>query len=668
MEEPVVEDENENSKEPQETGEDLFGGRKWECLAVSLSDYEEFLEGLRKSKDSEERILLKRLEKEVLPEILRAEEERQRKIRQKEKELLTQEKMAHAKRSSRIASKQEKDREAAETEAAERRKREELAEARKIMERQQKAEQDRQSRMLTREQRIKEREAKRILAEQQLQELSEAQEKGDVRLSERHVKDKIGKKRKALEELEEEEDWFFDCSGCGVHGENLVSSIYFKDSCISDLRQDDGSHSVSCEKCSVWQHSKCLGISEAAAEKDDFHFICADCKRKEEDAKRPKIPPLKLKGSSSVSPTSNKHKKVRLSSDSIEVQVPKKAITPTVGIPNAYFTNGFSEPTNALQGPTSSSMPTLAPSAQRPTANAQVPKPPLPSPSNQPAFAKSTASTTSSFSQASGATSSASPLPPISNFAPLARTSGTPIMQVPVSKQGPPKIQPALPAYNSPWSQVNGTSTPHVAASARTTQTSIPPSAHSAQQKPHSSPSQASPTSHITNGSIPNGVSHHNSTIKQFSQIPAHTTQPSKPPINGSSPALPASYLAPNSTTMTANKQSFSHNTAVPMSETQRPTPTGTGLLEPSKPQIPSNGSLPSESKSDEHLEPNETIVLSPAPPAPPAPTANDRSKINGIVNPLTPTPPTIPTNDSHASLLVPGQNPQALSAEQNSL
>ena len=223
-EEPVVEEESESTKEPQEASEDLFGGRKWECLAVSLSDYEEFLEGFGKSKDSEERILHKRIEKEVLPEILRAEEERQRKIRQKEKDLLTQEKMAHAKRSSRIASKQEKDREAAEAEAAERRQREELAEARKVMERQHKAEQDRQSRMLTREQRIKEREAKRILAEQQLKELAEAQEKGDVRLSERHVKDK---KRKALEELEEEEDWFFDCSGCGVHGENLVSCMKF---------------------------------------------------------------------------------------------------------------------------------------------------------------------------------------------------------------------------------------------------------------------------------------------------------------------------------------------------------------------------------------------------------------------------------------------------------
>lgn len=65
--------------------------------------------------------------------------------------------------------------------------------------------------------------------------------------------------------------------------------------------QDDGAHSVACDRCSVWQHSKCLGVSKAAAEKDDFHFICKDCKQKEEDAKKPKIS-LKFKVGNSSSP------------------------------------------------------------------------------------------------------------------------------------------------------------------------------------------------------------------------------------------------------------------------------------------------------------------------------------------------------------------------------
>ena len=56
----------------------------------------------------------------------------------------------------------------------------------------------------------------------------------------------------------------------------------------------------------MWQHSACLGISQAEAEKDDFHFICRDCKRREEDAKKPKIPSLKFHIGSSSSPPTQK--------------------------------------------------------------------------------------------------------------------------------------------------------------------------------------------------------------------------------------------------------------------------------------------------------------------------------------------------------------------------
>lgn len=55
----------------------------------------------------------------------------------------------------------------------------------------------------------------------------------------------------------------------------------------------------------MWQHSKCLGIAQDEAEKDDFHLVCADCKRREEEAKRPKIPPLKFRIGSSASPSTS---------------------------------------------------------------------------------------------------------------------------------------------------------------------------------------------------------------------------------------------------------------------------------------------------------------------------------------------------------------------------
>ena len=63
---------------------------------------------------------------------------------------------------------------------------------------------------------------------------------------------------------------------------------------------------MACEECNVWQHSSCLGVSQAEAEKEDFHFVCSDCKRKMEDARKPKIPPLKFKVGSSSSPPSEK--------------------------------------------------------------------------------------------------------------------------------------------------------------------------------------------------------------------------------------------------------------------------------------------------------------------------------------------------------------------------
>jgi len=65
----------------------------------------------------------------------------------------------------------------------------------------------------------------------------------------------------------------------------------------------------------VWQHSACLGISQASAEKDDFHFICRDCERRKEDSKKPKIPTLKFRiGASSSPPSDPKSKAAELES------------------------------------------------------------------------------------------------------------------------------------------------------------------------------------------------------------------------------------------------------------------------------------------------------------------------------------------------------------------
>jgi PHD-finger len=264
-----------------EKEDDGFGGMTWECLAVTLEQFTDFITSIERSRDPNERVLRKRLIDDVLPLLEKQEEARKRKQAQKERELLNLEKLAHAKRSGRIAGKMEQQKREEEAREAERKKQAELAMAKKEQEKWMKLEKERESRMMTREQRLKEREARRILHEEELANLSEDSKKletGQGRLSERHLKAEIERKKQALEELAEEEDWIFDCI-CGAYGQI-----------------DDGTHSIACDKCNIWQHSKCVGVSQAEADREDFHFICTTCKRRAKDAERAKNqPPIKIK-------------------------------------------------------------------------------------------------------------------------------------------------------------------------------------------------------------------------------------------------------------------------------------------------------------------------------------------------------------------------------------
>ena len=276
--------------------DDGFGGMTWECLAVTLDQFTDFITSIERSRDPNEKVLRKRLIDDVLPLLEKQEEARKRKQAQKERELLNLEKLAHAKRSGRIASKMEQQKKEEEAREADRKKQAELAMAKKEQEKWMKLEKERESRMMTREQRLKEREARRILHEEELANLSEDSKKletGQGRLSERHLKAEIERKKQALEELAEEEDWIFDCI-CGAYGQI-----------------DDGTHSIACDKCNIWQHSKCVGVSQAEADREDFHFICTTCQRKAKDAERAKHqPPIKIKlnrpgSSSSPAPAKN---------------------------------------------------------------------------------------------------------------------------------------------------------------------------------------------------------------------------------------------------------------------------------------------------------------------------------------------------------------------------
>lgn len=275
-------DDGEDAPAPDDDGDavpedDSFGGAVWECIAVTLDEVHTFLGTIRKSRDENEKILRDRIEEGLVPILEKQEESRKRKALAREKELLNLQKMANAKRSSRLAGKAERLKQEEETRKEEEKHRREEAVARKEEQLRIKRENERDNRLMSREKRLKEREVRRLQYQEELAQLSEdsknVSEDGVGRLSERRLQAEIAKNKRALEELEEEEDWIFDCV-CGVYGQ-----------------VDDGTHSISCERCSVWQHSKCVSVSEEEADREDFHFICNTCKQKEANPK----PVIKLK-------------------------------------------------------------------------------------------------------------------------------------------------------------------------------------------------------------------------------------------------------------------------------------------------------------------------------------------------------------------------------------
>jgi hypothetical protein len=299
----------ENDREGTDFG---FTTNTWECIAITLEDYQEFLATIFRSRDANERALRQNIEDDVLPILeKRAEAIRQKELR-KQRELENMQKMTGAKRSSRLAVKADREKEEREAREAEEKRQRDIEMAHEEQERIRRAEevchiqtvskrmanqqQGHESRRMTREQRLKERETKRILAEEELARLEAGGERissedADVenakRQSERQMKTQREQLQKDLQENQDDDgEWYFDCAKCGMHGENL----------------DDGAHSMACEKCNVWQHSECHGFTPEQAERDDFVFVCHACKKKGEDAKKPKIPSLKLNKRSSASP------------------------------------------------------------------------------------------------------------------------------------------------------------------------------------------------------------------------------------------------------------------------------------------------------------------------------------------------------------------------------
>ncbi|KAJ5440967.1 Zinc finger PHD-finger [Penicillium cf. griseofulvum] len=198
---------------------------KWECVAVTLEEYQAFLETLQKTKDADEKYLRDSIVEHVLPILEKAEEAQQRKRQKREKELLNLQLVAGAKRSSRLAAKEERERQERDAAEAAQKRESDLAEARKQQAKQHQLEEDRQSRTMTREQRIRDREQKRLIHEAELERIAEEQERierGESRVSARTLQADLEKSQKNLAGLTQDDQWIFDCSGCGVMTEVTV--------------------------------------------------------------------------------------------------------------------------------------------------------------------------------------------------------------------------------------------------------------------------------------------------------------------------------------------------------------------------------------------------------------------------------------------------------------
>ena len=60
-------DEEDTTTEHEEAQDDGLGGMKWECLCITMEEYQTFLDTIRRSKDPNEKAMFQRLEKDVIP-------------------------------------------------------------------------------------------------------------------------------------------------------------------------------------------------------------------------------------------------------------------------------------------------------------------------------------------------------------------------------------------------------------------------------------------------------------------------------------------------------------------------------------------------------------------------------------------------------------------------
>ena len=287
------------SEEPESPAPDTNGhvepdeDSTWHVVCVTMDDWNEFLAKLKRSRDLDEKALYRHLNDNVMPTLIEEEKEREKQRLIREQEYLKEQAFAARKRSSRLVQKEEYKKLSVEREAELAKLRAEEEERKKEQLKIKKLEQEREARLLLREQRQRERELRiQQREEEKRRALEEAERAGTpikitikTSMSPTPVKktarqEALDSQKAEVEPPKQEESWFFDCI-CGQHGTNY----------------DDGTYTVACEKCDIWQHVACLPDAKDREElllrKDapegqypDYEFICSRCRKKAKEAQK----------------------------------------------------------------------------------------------------------------------------------------------------------------------------------------------------------------------------------------------------------------------------------------------------------------------------------------------------------------------------------------------
>lgn len=264
----------------------------WECVCVTLKDWEEFIASLKTSKNEYDRQLYKYLKENLLP-VLREDEEKRisaakSRLRSREKQFL----VVHRKRSSRIEEKQSR----IDYEAEKRLQVEQLLHEEQLLKERERRLKQRDERRVQEQALLEEKIAREKLQKEAKVSAKILEAKGGAsaavliaaphigaeesnsssvdtsaqnsrsssptassasrstrsssRLAERHQANKVLGKEEASEPVTKKvhhktETWDFDCY-CGEYGRNY----------------DDGTPVVACSSCDIWMHVECLRDSE----------------------------------------------------------------------------------------------------------------------------------------------------------------------------------------------------------------------------------------------------------------------------------------------------------------------------------------------------------------------------------------------------------------------